>query len=406
MVTLRLVTPQRLARRGLASRVGVLDLYYTRLWDAWAPSERLRAVAAFGAYTVYLMAASLRGSSDARRNLWECWGLGFTPAEFSEARARLFDPAALGGFVKMYERKGIHRLLNPAAFPLERNPLKNKAIFAAKCRAAGLPIPPTLTESDVPLPSDSFLRWLAPATRLILKPAMGTKGEGVRRLVWQRGGAWLEDGNPVPLEPRELARLVEAEVRAGAVLQHAVGTHAELAALSPGALPTLRIVTCIDEAGRPEIVERVLRLSARDDVPVDNFNRGNLVAPVDAYGVVGTALRKAKGGALVETDVHPTTGAPIAGFRVPMLAACERLALSAHQHFARGFTVIGWDVGLGEVGPVLIEGNWNHGTDIVQLASRVPLEETRLGELYAHHLGRLPAEVWRAASPIQREPRR
>jgi hypothetical protein len=50
---------------------------------------------------------------------------------------------------------------------------------------------------------------------------------------------------------------------------------------------------------------------------------------------------------------------------------------------------------------VLIEGNWNHGTDIVQLVSGKGLDRTRLGELYRFHLRRLPDDAWRSARPVE-----
>ena len=108
---------------------------------------------------------------------------------------------------------------------------------------------------------------------------------------------------------------------------------------------------------------------------------------------------------MIEIDHHPETRARIAGFQIPLLDESEHLALAAHRYFTDKFTVIGWDIGLGADGPALIEGNWNHGMDILQFANKIPFESTRLSELYAYHLNRLPESVWRAAAPIQLEPR-
>lgn len=70
---------------------------------------------------------------------------------------------------------------------------------------------------------------------------------------------------------------------------------------------------------------------------------------------------------------HPKTNAPIMGTTVPDLDAAVALACIAHQLFAQGFTVIGWDIGLTAEGPVLIEGNWNPGTVLLP-ASRSTAE--------------------------------
>ena len=69
------------------------------------------------------------------------------------------------------------------------------------------------------------------------------------------------------------------------------------------------------------------------------------------------------------------------GAAVPDLGEAIALAVRAHRAFA-DFTVIGWDVGLTCAGPVLVEGNWNPGTDILQLVSGRGLSDTRLGDLY------------------------
>ena len=401
MLTLRLAPPARLDRAAADGATSLLDAYYARLWQSWTPAQRFAARALGGLHGAYVVLASLASPGAALR---ECLALGFDPGEHAEARSRVTGAGRLRGFVTMRERKGIHRLLNPAAFPLAANPLKNKARFADECARAGLPTPPTLAGGGALREAGGLTRWLGRARAVMLKPAIGTKGSGIRRASLARDGRWRL-GRARLAQPR-FERRLEAELLAGSVVQHALETHPELVALSPSALPTLRIVTCLDERGEPESAAQLLRLSAGGASPVDNFNRGNLVAPVGADAALGVALRKGRRGALREAAVHPASGARILGFRVPLLAESRALALRAHRHFAAGFVVIGWDVGLTAAGPVLIEGNWNHGTDIVQLATGEPLAETRLGQLYRHHLGALAPDAWRSAAPVQRERRR
>ncbi len=352
--------------------------YYHRLWDGW--SLRQRALARG------LTAA--RYAAAARKGALAAWRLGFAPTMFAEVEARRRPDATLAGFLDQDERKGVHALLNPGALPFDANPLKNKARFAAFCAAHGLPAPRAGPGAD----------------GLIVKPRYGSKGRGVRRLE-RRDGQWVANDGEI-IAALNMSRWVAAQEAGGMIVQELLRTDPALRTLSPGALPTLRITTCLDERGRPEVADVALRLSLGDDRAADNFNADNLVCGVDrATGLVGPALRRI-GGGFAELAAHPVTRAPIAGETLATLDAAMALACRAHAPLAAGFTVIGWDIGLAEGGPALIEGNWNPGYNVMQLVHGRGLGEMRLGQLYRHHLDRLPAAMWRAAAPVELAQRR
>lgn len=317
---------------------------------------------------------------------------------WSRAESLLLDDAVRAQGLSMRDRKGLHRLLNPGAFPFQANPLKNKQLFARIAEAAGLPVAEQWDPDREPL-----ALWLGGQQDVIAKPSYRSKGQGVERFRRTAGG-WKRDD--ASLDEVVVAAHLRAVREAGGVVQRRLPTHQALEDVSPGALPTLRVVTCLDEQGEPEACETALRLSAGGPRPVDNFNAGNLVLPVDGRGRCGPAWLGGGEGAATRHAAHPATGAPIAGRIMPDHDASLALALSAHRHFREGFTVIGWDIGLTAEGPVLVEGNWNPGTDIVQLVQGKGLGATRLGALYRHHLARLPAQRWRAAGAVEREPRR
>ena len=132
---------------------------------------------------------------------------------------------------------------------------------------------------------------------------------------------------------------------------------------------------------------------------MDNFNAGGLAVRVNE-GMCEIAFR-ASGNSTEELTSHPANGAMIAGRQVPDFAEAIDLARRSHATLPAGYVVVGWDVGLSDRGPLLIEGNWNHGTDIVQLVSGKGLDRTRLGELYRFHLRRLPDDAWRSARPVE-----
>jgi hypothetical protein len=317
---------------------------------------------------------------------------GWTPAE----RHLLSDAVRQRG-LSMRDRKGLHRLLNPGAFPFATNPLKNKQLFAEVARAAGLTIAPACNPDR-----DDLAAWLAGERDIIAKPSFQSKGQGVERF-W-RDETWRGCAGPVG-DDLLMARLLRVW-RDGGVIQRRLPTHAALADLSPGALPTLRVMTCLDEDGVPEACGLALRLSAGGIRPVDNFNAGNLVLGVDAAGRCGPAWLGGGAGAPSVHAHHPKTGAPIEGFILSDLPAAIALALDAHHVFRTGFTVIGWDIGLTDAGPMLVEGNWNPGTDILQLVEGRGVADMRLGALYRHHLDQLPAQAWCAARAIEWDRRR
>lgn len=384
MLTLRAVPPRLFGQKSAMNRrpTDLAGLYFDALWRHWSPADRAVALALSG---VAALGAAMRAPRAGWRHGWD--------AAEQALLARTADPDA---HLAMAARKGVHRLLNPGAYPLTANPLKNKRLFAERCREAGLPTPETFEGGP-----DALGAWLEGRAAVIAKPNFASKGVGVigfRRHPngWHAGSASVD-------ERRVLAE-VTAVLRAGGVVQEACPTHPALQSLSPGALPTLRVMTAVNEAGDVEACDRVLRLSAGGPRPVDNFNAGNIVASVNADARIGRAFRRVDG-AIVAVERHPATGAPLVGRLAPDIAAATDLATRAHRAFRDGFFVIGWDVGLSDRGPVLIEGNWNPGADILQLASGRSLGDSRLGALYAWRLRDLPAEAWRRARPIERDRR-
>lgn len=281
--------------------------------------------------------------------------------------------------LSMAERRGVHRLLNPAGYPLVANMLRNKALFARHVAGHGLAAPATYDGSG------DLEAWLAGQGPIIAKPGYSSKGKDIRAFT-RTGAGWSR---------QVLEQLRRVLARHG-VVQERLTAHRDLADLSPGVLPTLRVVTCRDEQGEPEACSIVLRLGSGSGRPVDNFNAGGLAVRLGGDGRCEAAFTAA--GTL---ERHPATGAAIAGRVVPDLAEALALARRAHATLDTGFIVVGWDIGLSDRGAILIEGNWNPGTDIIQLADGVGLDRTRLGELYCFHLGRVPAEQWRRAKAVE-----
>jgi len=287
---------------------------------------------------------------------------------------RIERPDALDTYVRRFEDAGLNKRINPLGWT-PGCALADKLRFYARCAAAGLPHPETVAISK-----DGRIDIVAdPAGRaLIAKPADGEGGDGVTLLGRFADIADLAARMPAALPTR----------RGAIVIQPHVQTHEDLADLALDALPTVRIVTILDEAGAPEVVSATLRLAAVRDTHVDNMKAGGLLAPVDlAHGTLGLACKGYGGG---DHATHPVTGAAIVGRVLPCWEDATRLAVRAHAAAFADYALIGWDVAMSPAGPLLIEGNGKPSVLLSQRAARRGVGEGRYGQLLAFHLAMKP----------------
>ncbi|PSJ39069.1 sugar-transfer associated ATP-grasp domain-containing protein [Allosphingosinicella deserti] len=297
-------------------------------------------------------------------------------------------------YVAMHVRRGMHRLINPGALPLGTSLLKNKVAFARFAAANGLAAPLTIAPG---LETDTA-RLLASGD-LILKPNFSSKGRGVVRVRRDGGRWWTSDGAAV--DDAALAARIADVVAKGGIAQQAIAANPDLALISPAALPTVRIMTFLDGHGPPEPGLAVVRLGG-GTAPVDNFNRGGLIATPDCAGRLRDAFGKSPDGLLQALRAHPATGEDLERVLPPdMLAGATRLAQEAHARLGSSYAVVGWDIGLGEAGPILIEGNWNPGTILPQVSAGAGLSQMPMGACYRRALEAVPESRWRAARLVE-----
>ena len=94
---------------------------------------------------------------------------------------------------------------------------------------------------------------------------------------------------------------------------------------------------------------------------VDNFRdgrTGNLIARIDLVrGELGDSWGSASDGVgLARVALHPGTGVPFDGFRLPLWEEAKSLVEKAAILFLP-MRCLGWDVALTPSGPVLVEAN-------------------------------------------------
>ena len=305
---------------------------------------------------------------------WRRRAVAIARARFADpqdvALFRIDEPAALDGYIRRFEDAALNKRINPLGWTRDCA-LADKARFYDRCRAIGLPHPETVAI----LARGRLAPAADPAGReLVAKPADGEGGKGLMML-----GAFADAG--------ELETALPPHLRTAGgitVIQPRIATHPELADLALGALPTVRVVTILDEAGAPEVVSATFRFASDPAARVDNMKAGGLMASVDlATGALGIACKGYGGG---DYAAHPVTGAPIVGRVLPDWPAVKALAVRAHAEAFADYALVGWDIATTPQGPVLIEGNGKPGVLMPQRAARRGLGDGRYGVLLAHHL--------------------
>lgn len=139
------------------------------------------------------------------------------------------------------------------------------------------------------------------------------------------------------------------------LVEEGIVQHPVLEAIAPGTANTTRVTTFVKDDGTVEIINMAQK-----------FGRGK-VSDQGAFGGFYTALHedgRAMGmgydihGEVYET--HPDTGARIADFQLPDMAALRALITEVALVVPQ-VRYVGWDVVATAAGPVLVEGNWGAG---------------------------------------------
>lgn len=300
-----------------------------------------------------------RGIVPARRQV-ALWRKGFYAAS---AQLYDLDGCSAADYVSDLERAVRLGRLN--AYP---HVLDDKLVFALYLRRFGAPTPAVhaVVHDGVVTPlatglGDDLRTLVRAAGRVVVKPRLGSGGQGVDVLTWD-GSAVRATGASTP----------EAAVRSGRLLvtEH-VEQHPYARALHPGSANTVRLLMLRDPAsGEPFVTAAVQRIGTRPSGCVDNWGRGGLSAAVDVgTGVLGPAVAKpAPGEPLVWHDCHPETGARITGVSVPhwqrVVAEVERLG-----RLLPGARYVGWDVVVTADGFTVLEANNRSDVNLFQVHS-------------------------------------
>jgi glutathione synthase/RimK-type ligase-like ATP-grasp enzyme len=272
-------------------------------------------------------------------------------------------------------KAGIYPLLRRGVW----TELNDKKVFADFCAEHDIPHVPYLLHLD-----GSAAPQTLPGCNLFVKPANGRGGRGAERWDWTDGQFAAPDGQRVG--PDELLEQLKQRAEIKPILvQPRIETHRDLAGVTSGALPTVRVTTCLDERGDPEIVGAVFRMAIGGNRTVDNLHAGGIATKVALdNGELSSASNLGMDSKLGWLERHPDTGAPIAGRTLPFWTETKALAIRAHRSF-RDRVLVGWDIAITDDGPLVVEGNSSPDLDIMQRFG-APICNSRFGELLAWHL--------------------
>ncbi|TZG28108.1 sugar-transfer associated ATP-grasp domain-containing protein [Sphingomonas montanisoli] len=340
-------------RAGRTAARATVDAVIGALFHAWVPIRARKVQRKFGL--------------DAE---WRRRATAIAHARFADpndiALFRIGEAEEIGHYIRRFEDAAINKRLNPRGWSADCA-LADKARFAERCRTAGLPHAETVATID-----DGKIVVTGDVTNrlLVVKPCDGEGGDGVRMI-----GPFADTGS---------AEAALRPTQGNAVVQPLIACHPDIAQIALDALPTVRVVTILDEAGVPEVVSATFRCASKVGARVDNMKAGGLIVPVElATGTLGIACQGYGGS---DHIVHPVTAAAIMGRTLPDWTAATALVSRAHALAFDDYIIIGWDVALTPDGPILIEGNGKPGVLMPQRAARRGLGETRYGALIAHHL--------------------
>ena len=145
-------------------------------------------------------------------------------------------------------------------------------------------------------------------------------------------------------------------------LEELVIQNKEWAKLNPKSLNTIRVVTYALN-NQSKVLFAVARIGSGKSI-VDNFHQGGVGVKVNTLTgcLEGNTIDKANN----ESEYTSVTKVKVDGFKIPYWQEIVKMTCEAAK-INENVNIVGWDVGITDNGPVIIEGNRGPGMDIIQV---------------------------------------
>ena len=224
---------------------------------------------------------------------------------------------------------------------------------------------------------EDILVLIREKSQVVIKPISVGKGTGVNILAFDGVDYYIDKKK---CDAQELIRFLKG--RKNWFISEAMSQHQYASEIYNETVNTMRIITFRDtKTNEFKVFFAVQRIGTSETIPVDNGSRGGLVAKIDLETGMLSEARSLHNKNIFK--VHPDSGAPIEGVRIPEWSRIkeEILVLANCMPYLQ---FIAWDVILTPEGEMcIIEGNSSSGVNIIQLWGGQRYGE--LGDFYRHH---------------------
>ena len=218
--------------------------------------------------------------------------------------------------------------------------------------------------SDFKILLEKIIRKTATADSVIIKKTYGSfGGESVYKIFL----------NQLATDPETIKNLYFEVTKSAFLFQETIIQHPELDKLNPSSVNSIRFDTFIDQNGKADIISAFIRMSI-NNLCVDNVSSGGCMVAIDLQ----TGKLKKDGfsslkvvGVKILTE-HPVTKVIFENLSIPFFEQAKALVIKTAK-LTPGLRLVGWDVAIGALGPILIEGNSNYdagGNDISESGYR------------------------------------
>lgn len=223
---------------------------------------------------------------------------------------------------------------------------------------------------------EDIYECLANEGKLVIKPFAMGKGNGVHLLSYDGGKLFIDSDE---CSKEELMDFLKK--RDGYIICEFMKQHGYSDKIYDKTVNTIRFITMRDtETHEFKVFFAVQRIGTEKTIPVDNGSKGGLVANIDLETGVLSEARCLKD--LRSFKVHPDSGNPIEGVRIPGWADIKKQMLNVCKKIPY-MDFIAWDLLVTDEGICVIEANTSSGVNIIQLWGGQ--RQGELGDFFRHY---------------------
>ncbi len=272
-------------------------------------------------------------------------------------------------------------------FPYDKNHIKyiplfdDKHLFKIMIQGFNLPQPKLFTTIGQAYKIDTkekFYSFLSSTdSNILIKPMEGSGGEGILVLTNKDGVFYSENR----LFPKEKIWEHIQKGKINCIIEEKAVQKKYLSSIYPSSLNTFRIITIKTDDNKWHAIRSFMRVGSGGR-EVDNTSFGGITLGINNVGETIYAYDWTQ---KKEISHHPDTGICLTGIQLDGYNDVIDLALKASNKFSFMGT-LGWDIGLSEEGPFIIEGNVFFDCSYTQIEQGPLITDEIAGNLKKHFI--------------------